>query len=459
MAVVIKYQMNDPTTPDLVAEMVLPPMIPGYFFRVIPMPTVTPESGTREEQGGRAYIAVANVTALATQAIGRFKPTAPLKWAATNSLLVNIRAGKDLNAYYDRLGCKFFLVFDSVTNKFLCTCDSMDVVTHEVGHAILDSIRPDFWSVQALEVWAAHEAFADATAIVSAIHYDKLVEKALAETGGDLRKSNVISRLAEEIGQVVYRISPDKTHLPNCLRDAVNTFKYIDPLKLPKEGPDNQISAECHSFGRILLGAWYDILIGIFEKKKADGMAAVQALQAARNTAYDYLIDAYTTVPLCAKMTEAIGKLIVESARTHDDGKYLELVKDALYNRDILKKEIKMLSTTNIKDVEGSVKKKGDYNVVTVQFLKNVKLANKYVYSMYVKGTDLNNVNVHVAGESLYIFNKDGVLVEEVSSSEDEVYEAAMQCVGFIKDDNDVGPHPDTKWEIKDGDLYRTLIS
>jgi hypothetical protein len=95
----------------------------------------------------------------------------PGRWAATNTLNVYPAAGQDLNAFYDRNSLKFFYALDPVVKKNIYTSDSSDVVSHETGHALLDSIRPDFWNVQSYEVWALHESFGDIISILNIILY------------------------------------------------------------------------------------------------------------------------------------------------------------------------------------------------------------------------------------------------------------------------------------------------
>ena len=58
-------------------------------------------------------------------------------------------AGVDLNAYYDRASVSFFHMAIQGTTYF--SGASTDVVAHEVGHALLDSIRPQLWAAAFLE--------------------------------------------------------------------------------------------------------------------------------------------------------------------------------------------------------------------------------------------------------------------------------------------------------------------
>src|SRR4029077_11902150 len=112
-------------------------------------------------------------------------------------------AGEDLNAYYDRKALRFFRDVDAKTKAVVQSGDSPDIVTHEQGHAILDDIRPDLWDAPHFEVAAFHEAFGDLAAIAVALAQPALAERALAETKGDAARSNLVSRLAEELGEAV----------------------------------------------------------------------------------------------------------------------------------------------------------------------------------------------------------------------------------------------------------------
>ena len=143
--------------------------------------------------------------------------------------------------------------------------DSSDIVTHELGHAMLDAMRPDFWSVQALEVWSFHEAFSDIVAMFNLMSYDVALNKMIVETKGDLSVSNSVSRLAEEVGILIRNVTRDPLHLPNALRDpAVEVFKYEEPATLPAETSNNKLAAECPSICPQVLPRSSQVLRRIF---------------------------------------------------------------------------------------------------------------------------------------------------------------------------------------------------
>ena len=76
--------------------------------------------------------------------------------------------GEDLNAFYDRSSFSFFHL--PIRQKTFFSGASTDVVAHEIGHGLLDAIRPDLWDATFLETGAFHEAFGDCIAVLAALH-------------------------------------------------------------------------------------------------------------------------------------------------------------------------------------------------------------------------------------------------------------------------------------------------
>ena len=159
------------------------------------------------------------------------------EWIPGPVLPAQPSAGTDLNAYYDRKALRFFRDVDAKTGEVVQSGDSADVVTHEQGHAILDALRPDLWDAPHFEVAAFHEAFGDLAAIAVALATPRLADAVDAETRGEPGRSNLVSRLAEELGGAVRGRFGEDAALPGSLRDAVNAFRYADPQTLPDDGP------------------------------------------------------------------------------------------------------------------------------------------------------------------------------------------------------------------------------
>src|ERR1043165_2271994 len=106
-------------------------------------------------------------------------------------------AGDDANAYYNRASLSFFQ-FTTGGTLYLSGA-STDVVAHETGHGILDSIRPDLWAANGLEINAFHEAFGDCVAILTAL-YDRQTRSAVL---ADVAKDNVVESTAENLSKCI----------------------------------------------------------------------------------------------------------------------------------------------------------------------------------------------------------------------------------------------------------------
>src|SRR5215469_3204017 len=73
-------------------------------------------------------------------------------WEVGAILPVDLDFGIDLNAFYDREGLKFF--HGSAAGRTVFSGESPDVVCHELGHAVLDSFKPQLFDAASIEVAA-----------------------------------------------------------------------------------------------------------------------------------------------------------------------------------------------------------------------------------------------------------------------------------------------------------------
>lgn len=194
-------------------------------------------------------------------------------WAAEvpdpNVLLVLPDAGTDLNAFYDRESLSFF--HDERPAKTTFSGASTDVVAHETGHALLDALRPDLWNTNVLEVGAAHEAFGDVVAHVTALS-DRATREALLAATSDLGTPNFVEATAEDLSDGVLRAF-GPTHPASKPRRALNAFLWQLPVTLPVSGGPDVMIAEVHSMARILTGCFYDLVRGLFAASASHGEA------------------------------------------------------------------------------------------------------------------------------------------------------------------------------------------
>ena len=185
-------------------------------------------------------------------------------WEVGASLKVILDEGEDLNAYYDRNALNFF--HGPSPGGTVYSGESPDVICHEMGHAILDSFKPELWGAASQEVAAFHESFGDMSAILSALQLPSLRGAILSDTGGKISKASRLSRLAEQLGTAIRAQQPDAVE-PDCLRNAANSFVYRDPSTLPSSAAASSLSSEPHSFSRVFTGAFFEILGAMLQIK------------------------------------------------------------------------------------------------------------------------------------------------------------------------------------------------
>lgn len=183
-----------------------------------------------------------------------------LSWHGGPSLPIFLDDGLDFNAYYDRGSLRFF---HGVTQgATVYSGESPDIVCHEMGHAILDALKPQLWNVASHEAAAFHESFGDMSAILAALQLPSNRRLILAETDTVINGNSRLSRLAEQLGAAIHVRDPAAVD-QDCLRNAANRFLYEPPLSLKPRAPASELSSEPHSFSRVFTGAFFDALAGM----------------------------------------------------------------------------------------------------------------------------------------------------------------------------------------------------
>ena len=131
---------------------------------------------------------------------------------------------------------------------------NFDVLAHEMGHAILYSLLglPPQGRVSA-EYQGFHESASDLIAIISALHFDSVMDLILNRTRGNLYVRNVLNRVGE--------ISPNEQ-----IRLASNRLRMCDVPSV--DTPIEQLTQpQRHRIGEPLTGTVFDILVEIFQQK------------------------------------------------------------------------------------------------------------------------------------------------------------------------------------------------
>lgn len=237
-------------------------------------------------------------------------------------------AGQDLNAFYDRSSFSFF--HQTVGGATFFSGASTDVVAHEVGHGLLDSIRQDFFDVNFLEVGAFHEAFGDCMAILTALADPETQQKLLAATA-DLKERDFVETTAEDLSEGIRQLAPG--HNAAEPRHAFNTFQFQLPQTLPDDGGPGVLINEVHSFGMVFTGCFWDLIINLF------GAAASQteaALRTAAGTAGAIVIAGAKAAVVSPRFLQSVGRAMVLADQSLHGGANRDHIRGAFQAHNVL---------------------------------------------------------------------------------------------------------------------------
>lgn len=287
-----------------------------------------------QHQPGTPEFRYWNVQESLAGCIGHFVPLMPqgTRWSSVSTPLpVNLVAGNNLNARYTRFfGLQFYR--SDVRNTPIFSGESPDIVRHELGHALLDALRPELFEATSAEVDGFHEAWGDMTAMLAALARPSYRDRVLAETNGRLRTNSRLSRLAEQLGWAIRQGSPDSVD-SDSLRNAANRFSYVPPGSLPSRAPMTVLASEPHSFARIFTGAFLDALAamaGVAGQPDAATLATVSQDMA------QLLVDAVLTAPVTPTYYSQVAAAMVQAAAARKAGLYQSALRGAFVGRGIL---------------------------------------------------------------------------------------------------------------------------
>lgn len=248
---------------------------------------------------------------------------------ARKRLTVKIDEGPDINAYYGRGELGFYSNLGK-KNKLRRFAFSVDVVSHEAGHAFLDVIRPDLFDTPYLETNAFHEAFGDCVAILTALS-DPDVRKALLKRDPRLSKTNFVETLMESLANATKEATPrDNGAVP---RRGKNKYRWVLPTELPDDGGPGVLINEDHSFGQVFVGCFYDTLRNVFlAQKKKDSAALAKAAEIVGKL----LVRAADKAPVTPRFFQAIGRAMSLEDDTLHKRAYHEAIRLAFQAHGIL---------------------------------------------------------------------------------------------------------------------------
>ncbi len=260
------------------------------------------------------------------------KVSTPLgQWqGGRQEITLNHAAGLGLNAEYNRQSLSFREW--EMEDRTIQTGASTDAVAHEVGHAVLDSVRPGLWESAYVETAAFHEAFADCLALLVGL-FDKPTRAALLDGGGRLRAANFLESVAEQVADGVLR-EQGRFHPQSKPRHARNNFRWRRLRDVPRRTNSPSIlTTEPHSFSRIFTGCFYDTIVGLFE---AQANQSEQDLLAAARIAGRLLAAAVANAPQVRRFFQAVGQAMMLADEVDNNGKYNFVIRDAFRRHGIV---------------------------------------------------------------------------------------------------------------------------
>jgi hypothetical protein len=211
-----------------------------------------PNDNPLEFDAVHTYTIVRQVLTMFRRALNRLQITQNFNWFwGAEPINVFPRAGVEANAYYSRnekaLRFYYFHPSGNELNPLVYTCRSFDIVAHEVGHAVLDSLKPGYlsnsWHPQ---TGGLHESFGDLSAIFTMLAQMDVCEAIIVESKANLHNKSFFPALAEQFGEALGR--------PMGLRNADNDLKLSD------------VTTQVHDISRVFTGAIYDILAKYFKE-------------------------------------------------------------------------------------------------------------------------------------------------------------------------------------------------
>ncbi len=260
----------------------------------------------------------------------------PAKWHGGQVLDVYVDRGVALQSEYDGQSLSFYHGSPAAhPNVVVYSGESPDLLCHELGHAILDAIRPELYSRPDLETKAFAETFGDMSAILCALQVPTFVSALPAETGNNFWSNSSLSRIAQQFGDALRLEKPNDTD-PDCLRNAWNDHLYRDPANLDHSAPPGEVAANAHSFSRILTGALYEALAGMVKTKAGNAIPTPDNLQQVSRDMRDILVDGARTVPIVPQFFYASIAATMVEASARCKPVYRDVFRDAFIRREIL---------------------------------------------------------------------------------------------------------------------------
>ncbi|TMQ89204.1 hypothetical protein ETD83_39050 [Actinomadura soli] len=251
----------------------------------------------------------------------------PFAWNVggnTDRISVFPHAGVGANAFYSRtakaLKFLFFTPEGQPPTTVVHTCRSFDIVAHEMGHALLDGLKPGWLSAAGPpQTGGLHESFGDLTAIFLALAQPDQAEALIALTKANLHDKSFLADVAEEFGRAL--------GMPSGLRNADNDLKL------------SQVGNEVHAISQVFTGAIYDVLADMcmFEmarqrRTKDPALVLIETASALCRLVFDAIVASPATG---ARYVDVANKMLQMSSGRGDPAIYRTFIRNRFAVREI----------------------------------------------------------------------------------------------------------------------------
>jgi hypothetical protein len=247
-----------------------------------------------------------------------------LLWGRNGRLDINAHSFIDFNAFFSPSSRGLFFGVvphrlpgepGSAPVKMFETATSWEIAAHEAGHALHAELKPnrDF-SDPGYRAWT--ESFADQMAMWASLRDEDRLLKLLAETNGNLNRSNHLTRIGEALGALIgENVS---------IRDAFHNKKLSDV-------PDER---EVHARSEALTGAAYKFFLTIYGELKAE-LGAEEALRRAGPIMGFFVTRANDYLPENRMTLEDVAKAYLKVDKEFFDSRYHTALVEEFTRREI----------------------------------------------------------------------------------------------------------------------------
>ena len=245
-----------------------------------------------------------------------------LVWGDNGRLDVNAHAFIDFNAFYSPTARMLFFGVvphrlpgepSSAPVKMFEMATSWEVAAHEAGHALHAELKPnrDF-THKGYGTWG--ESFSDQMEMWTSLRDGDRLRRLLAETNGDLNRSNALTRIGEALGALIGE--------DTSLRDAFHDKKV------------SNTSTEVHDRSEVLTGAVYKFFLTVYGGLKSEH-GAEEALRRAGQIMGTFLTRAADYTPENRMTLEDVAKAYLKVDKEFFDSRYHAVLVEEFTRREI----------------------------------------------------------------------------------------------------------------------------